>query len=117
MKIVEDPRGRRDEFVEPYFQKAQPDQVMAIIKAREPAGIMTAVGTGQKWHLETKYRWVQPGFFISMLHDCARLGNVFRQRKARPRGSEHGTVLGLCAGQTCTSGIDRRSRAELKTSL
>ena len=31
-------------------------------------------------------------------------------------GSEHGAVLGVCAGQSCTSGIDRRSRAELKTS-
>ena len=59
VEIVDDPKGRRDEFVEPYFQKAQPDQVMVISKAREPAGIMTAVGAGQKWHLETKYRWVQ----------------------------------------------------------
>ena len=59
MEIVEDPKGRRDKFVEPYFQKAQPDQMRVIIKAREPAGIMTAVGAGQKWHLETKYRWVQ----------------------------------------------------------
>ena len=59
VEIVVDPKGRRDEFVEPYFQKAQPDQVRVIIKAREPAGIMTAVGAGQKWHLETKYRWVQ----------------------------------------------------------
>jgi hypothetical protein len=57
--IVEDPKGRRDEFVEPYFEKAQPDQVVVIIKAREPAGIMTAIGAGKKWHLETKYRWVQ----------------------------------------------------------
>src|SRR5215471_20167668 len=59
VEIVDDPKGRRDEFVEPYFEKAQADQVVVIIKAREPAGIMTAVGAGQKWHLETKYRWVQ----------------------------------------------------------
>jgi hypothetical protein len=65
VEIVEDPKGRRDEFVEPYFQKAQPDQVRVIIKAREPAGIMTAVGAGQKWHLETKYRWVkQYNFYL-----------------------------------------------------
>jgi hypothetical protein len=65
VEIVEDPKGRRDEFVEPYFQKAQPDQMMVIIKAREPAGIMTAVGAGQKWHLETKYRWVkQYNFYL-----------------------------------------------------
>jgi hypothetical protein len=27
--------------------------VVVIIKAREPAGIMTAIGAGEKWHLET----------------------------------------------------------------
>jgi hypothetical protein len=36
---------------------------------------------------------------------------------AEGRGSEHSAVLGVCAAQSCTSGIDRRSRAELKTSL
>jgi hypothetical protein len=65
VEIVEDPKGRRDEFVKPYFHKAQPDQVVVIIRAREPAGIMTAVGGGQKWHLETKYRWVkQYNFYL-----------------------------------------------------
>jgi len=65
VEIVDDPKGRRDEFVEPYFEKAQADQVVVIIKAREPAGIMTAIGTGEKWHLETKYRWVkQYNFYI-----------------------------------------------------
>ena len=63
--IVDDPKGRRDEFVDPYFEKAQPDQVVVIIKAREPAGIMTAIGAGEKWHLETQYRWVkQYNFYI-----------------------------------------------------
>jgi hypothetical protein len=64
-EIVGDPKHRRDDFVEPYFRKAQPDQVVVIIKAREPAGIMTAIGEGKKWHLETKYRWVmQYNFYI-----------------------------------------------------
>jgi hypothetical protein len=64
-EIVGDPKHRRDDFVEPYFRKAQPDQVVVIIKAREPAGIMTAIGGGKKWHLETKYRWVmQYNFYI-----------------------------------------------------
>ena len=57
--IVKDPKGRRDEFVEPYFHNARPDQLVVIIKAREPANIMTAIGAGDKWHLETKYRWVE----------------------------------------------------------
>ena len=65
VEIVDDPKGRRDDFVNPYFEKAQPDQVVVIIKAREPAGIMTAIGAGEKWHLETKYRWVkQYNFYL-----------------------------------------------------
>jgi hypothetical protein len=64
-EIVDDPKGRRDDFVKPYFRNAQPDQVVVIIKAPEPAGFMTAIGAGEKWHLETKYRWVkQYNFYI-----------------------------------------------------
>jgi hypothetical protein len=63
--IVGAPEGRRDEFVEPYFQDAKADQVVLIIKAREPANIMTSVGAGDRWHLETKYRWVdQYNFYL-----------------------------------------------------
>jgi hypothetical protein len=66
VEIVGAPKGRRDEFVEPYFQNAQPDQVVLIIKAREPANIMTSVGAGDRWHLETKYRWVdQYNFYLN----------------------------------------------------
>ena len=46
--IVDAPEGRRDEFIEPYFLKAKPDQVVAILKAREPARIMTAIGSAKK---------------------------------------------------------------------
>ena len=63
-KIQED---RRDRFVKPYFERAQPDQVVVILKAREPAGIMTAIGDKKKnqWHLETKLRWVdQYNFYL-----------------------------------------------------
>jgi len=64
-EIVGNPEGRRDDFVEPYFGNAQPDQVVVIIRTREPAGLMTAIGEGKKWHLETKYRWVnQYNFYI-----------------------------------------------------
>jgi hypothetical protein len=42
--IREDPPGRRDDFVERYFRRAQPDEIVAIIKAREPATILTAIG-------------------------------------------------------------------------
>jgi hypothetical protein len=65
VEILDAPEGRRDEFIEPYFRDAEPDQVVAIIKAREPAGIMTSVGAADKWHLETKYRWVnQYNFYL-----------------------------------------------------
>ena len=70
--IQEDPPGRRDDFVERYFRRAQPDQVVAIIKAREPATIMTAIGKDDRWHLEMKRRWVeQYNFYVqdlSLIH-------------------------------------------------
>ena len=59
--VVEAPRwGRRDEFVDPYFKGAQPDQCVAILKAREPARIMTAIGDKKtnRWHLQIAERWV-----------------------------------------------------------
>jgi len=63
--IHEDPAGRRDDFVERYFRRARPDQLVAIIKAREPATIMTAIGKDDHWHLEMKHRWVdQYNFYI-----------------------------------------------------
>jgi hypothetical protein len=63
--IREDPPGRRDDFVERYFQRAQPDQVVVIIKAREPATYMTAIGKDDRWHLEMKRRWVdQYNFYV-----------------------------------------------------
>jgi hypothetical protein len=67
---------RRDDFVKRYFLRAKPDQVVAILKAREPAGIMTATGNKKenKWHLETKLRWVdQYNFYLN----DARWGPMF----------------------------------------
>jgi|SRR5690242_441643 hypothetical protein len=74
--ILEAPEGRRDEFVEPYFRKAKPDQVVAILKAREPARIMTAIGTAKenRWHLQIAQRWVmQYNFYVN----DARWGRMF----------------------------------------
>ena len=34
--VLEAPKGRRDEFVEPYFKGAKPDEVVVVLKAREP---------------------------------------------------------------------------------
>jgi hypothetical protein len=65
---VEAPRGRRDEFVEPYFKRAKPDQAVVILKAREPARIMIAIGNKQenRWHLQITQRWVQQyNFYVN----------------------------------------------------
>jgi hypothetical protein len=40
---AEAPKGRRDEFVEPYFKGAEPDEVVVVLKAREPARIKIAI--------------------------------------------------------------------------
>ncbi len=42
--VLDAPKGRRDEFVEPYFKDAKPDEVVAVLKAREPARIMIVIG-------------------------------------------------------------------------
>ena len=69
--IVEAPRGRRDEFVDPYFRGAKPDQVVVILKAREPARIMIAIGNKKvnRWHLQIAERWiVQYNFYVNDQH-------------------------------------------------
>jgi hypothetical protein len=66
--IVDAPNGRRDEFVDPYFQRAKPDSVVVILKAREPARIMIAIGDKltNRWHLQIANRWViQYNFYIN----------------------------------------------------
>ena len=66
--FVEAPKGRRDEFVDPYFERAKPDAIVAILKAREPARIMTAIGdkVANRWHLQFAQRWiVQYNFYIN----------------------------------------------------
>jgi hypothetical protein len=74
--ILDAPEERRDDFVEPYFRKAKPDQIVAIVKAREPARIMTAIGTAKqnRWHLQMAQRWVmQYNFYVN----DARWGRMF----------------------------------------
>jgi len=66
--ILEAPKGRRDEFVEPYFKGAKPDEIVAVLKAREPARIMTAIGdrAANRWHLQFADRWVvQYNFYLN----------------------------------------------------
>jgi hypothetical protein len=72
--IVEAPAGRRDAFVEPYFRRAKPDQVVVIVKGREPARILTAIGKADRWHLQYARRWIDQYNFY--LHD-AEWGRMF----------------------------------------
>lgn len=63
--IVEAPAGRRDAFVEPYFYGARPDQIVVILKGREPARLLTAIGKDDRWHLQYARRWViQYNFYL-----------------------------------------------------
>lgn len=63
--IVDAPTGRRDDFVDRYFRRPQPDQVVVILKAREPARILTAIGKDDRWHLQYARRWViQYNFYV-----------------------------------------------------
>ena len=74
--VLEPPKGRRDEFVEPYFKGAEPDAVVVVLKAREPARIMTAIGdrVANRWHLQFAERWiVQHNFYVN----DARWGRMF----------------------------------------
>jgi hypothetical protein len=66
--ILEAPEGRRDDFVDRYFRRVEPDQVVAILKAREPARIMIAIGNKKenRWHLQIAQRWViQYSFYVN----------------------------------------------------
>ena len=42
--ILEYPEGRREDVVAPYFTRAQPDRIVAIIKSRAPAHILVSIG-------------------------------------------------------------------------
>jgi hypothetical protein len=60
--------GRRDKLLDPYFHDPKPNQVVAIVKAREPARILIAVGdkNNDSPHLEYKQRWVnQFNFYLN----------------------------------------------------
>ena len=68
--------SRRDRFLDAYFRNAKPNQVVAILKAREPARILIAIGEkgNDSPHLEYKQRWVNQ--FNFYLND-ARWGRMF----------------------------------------
>jgi hypothetical protein len=78
--VLDAPEGRRDDFVDPYFKQAKTDQVVVILKAREPDRIMIAIGSEDRWHLQFAQRWITQynfghsatlGFKTFLLVGCA----------------------------------------------
>ena len=48
------------------LSRPRPDQVVVILKAREPARIMIAIGSEDRWHLQLAQRWItQYNFYIN----------------------------------------------------
>jgi hypothetical protein len=69
--ILEAPEGRRDDFMDRYFKRAKPNQIVGILKAREPARILIAKGNTRvdRWHLEIAQRWVnQYNIYLNDAH-------------------------------------------------
>jgi len=51
---------------QPHFKHAKKGKVVVILKAREPARIMVAIGAEERWHLQLAQRWiVQYNFYIN----------------------------------------------------
>jgi hypothetical protein len=74
VSIIEPPANRRrDDFVDQYFRGAAPDQVVVILTAREPARILIAIGTDDRWHLEYARRWVKQYNFYLLDREWGRL--------------------------------------------
>src|SRR6478672_7738762 len=80
--VAEAPKGRRDDFVEAYFRGANPDQVVVIVKAREPARIMTAIGDSKtnRWHLQIANRCGS----IQLLYQRPAVGTDVRPHLSLP---------------------------------
>ncbi len=75
VSIIEPPaHRRRDDFVDRYFRSATPDHVVAILKAREPARILIAIGKADRWHLEFARRWVTQYNFYLLDREWGRQG-------------------------------------------
>ncbi len=74
--ILEAPEGRRDDFLDPYFKRTKANEVVAILRAREPARILIANGNKKddRWHLQITQRWVNQ---YSIYINDARWGRMF----------------------------------------
>jgi hypothetical protein len=63
--VIAPAEQRRDRFVDPYFRRAEPAQIVVILHASEPARYLVAIGKDDRWHLEYKWRWpIQYNFYL-----------------------------------------------------
>ena len=69
--ILDAPKGRRDEFVEPYFRKAKPDQVVAIGEC------------GLDYNRDFSPRPVQDAVFDAQLHAAEHGDTALEERLTR----------------------------------
>jgi hypothetical protein len=68
--------AQRDNLKDAYFKQARADQIVVIVKAREPGRILIANGnrTDNGWHLPMSQRWIiQYNFYLN----DARWGRMF----------------------------------------
>jgi hypothetical protein len=54
VSILEAPESRRDDFLDPYFKRVKANEVVAILKAREPARILIANSADSKLHTQKR---------------------------------------------------------------
>ena len=91
--ILEPPEGngdesRRDRLLDAYFQEAKPNQVVAILKAGEPARILLAMGDrdNPSPHLEYQQRWVNQYNLICRIRTGAGGSCAWVPTSPSPRG-------------------------------
>jgi len=104
--------SRRDKFMDPYFENAKPNQVVAILKAREPARILVAIGDKDNDSPHT-----QTGDLAAALsaRDCH--GEVpFAPAKAREVRFWSMTVAARPLLQISSNGVREESRTQPDTS-
>jgi hypothetical protein len=58
---------------DPFFRRAEPDRVVVILKAREPARYLVAIGKEDRWHLEFQRRWPIPYNFYVLDREWGRM--------------------------------------------
>ncbi len=103
---------RRDDFVLQHLQQAEPDRVGVMLKGREPARILVAIGgkDNDSTYLEYKQRCVnQYNFYLNDKHWGPMFVRMCPYSRS-PRGSASTNITGLrfaCGSRRSTSSSAR----------